>query len=339
MNELKPDNPIKLNEMDLIKRTIPDLGEKMCLFLNIEPSKSKELMDNFVVESKSSGHNNEIFFISFYDNQKVFLGKVCLKYSSKHEDKDRLQTESVILNLLAVNNIACPKIIDTGLDKKGTPFILMESINSDNASNCVIDTKTSELILNTIQQHELLLINNLDSLEFSKDSFNSNKKIDFVKKLIGFLKDFTPQFVIKDSLSFLDDYLNNTDSISRSIVTDRSVDNLFIGDNNKITMIDFSTVRIGTQFDNWIQFAEDPRGRFSCSREELVKLFFLKNNLSESELDFYYVSSIYTNLLQGIFTYQKNPKLSKQYVNNANESYMKFRKKKGVLIDIIINTP
>lgn len=334
MSELKPDNPIKLSEENSIKRTIPDLGEKMCLFFNIEPNKSKELMDNFIVESRSSGHNNEISFINFFNAKKVLLGKICLKYSSKHENENRLQTESVILNLLEVNNIICPKVIDIGLNKESIPFILMEVINTQNASNCLINIQTSELILNIIRQHELVLINNLETLGFSKDNLDSNKKIDFEKKLIGFLKDFTPQFMIKKSCSFLNSYLNNHGMVQRTIVTDRSVDNIFIGDNNQIIMIDFSTVRIGTQFDNWIQFIEDPRAKFSCSKEELIKLFFLKNNLSEGELDFYYVSSIYTNLLQGIFTHQKNPKLSLQYINNANETFMKFSKKKGVLIDI-----
>lgn len=332
MSELKPDNPIKLSEENLIKRTIPDLGEKMCLFFNIEQNKSKELMDNFIVELRSSGHNNEISFINFYNAQKVLLGKVCLKYTFKHEN--RLQTESVILNLLEANNILCPKVIDIGLNKEGIPFILMEVINTQNASNCLINIQTSELILNIIQQHELVLTNNLDAVGLSKDNLDSNKKIDFEKKLTGFLNDFTPQFMIKESCSFLNSYLNNPGMVQRTIVTDRSVDNIFIGDNNQIIMIDFSTVRIGTQFDNWIQFIEDPRAKFSCSKEELIKLFFLKNNLSEGQLDFYYVSSIYTNLLQGIFTHQKNPKLSLQYINSANEAFMKFSKKKGVLIDI-----
>jgi len=274
MNEFEPDNPIKLSEVDLIKRIIPDFGKKMCLFFNIEPNKSKELMDNFTIESRLSGHNNKIFFINFYNAQKVLLGKVCLKYSSKHGDENKLQVESVILNILEANNISCPKVISVGLNKESTPFILMETIDTQNASNFLIDIQTSESILNIIQQHELVLINNLDTLGFSKDKLDSNKKIDFGKKLMSFLRDFTPQFIIKESCSFLNNYLNNPDVIQRSIVTDRSIDNIFIGDNNQIIMIDFSTIRIGTQFDNWIQLIEDPRAKFSCSKEKLIKLFF-----------------------------------------------------------------
>jgi len=97
-------------------------------------------------------------------------------------------------------------------------------------------------------------------------------------------------------------------------------------------MIDFSTVRIGTQFDNWIQFIDDPRAKFSCSKKELIKMFFRKNNSDKDVINYYYVASIYTNLLQGIFTYQKNPTLSMQYINNANSAFEKFTKKKGVLI-------
>ncbi len=328
----KSNNLIRQKEKDLIKEMILISGEKICIFLNIESNRYKELVDNFVVESKSFGHNYDVFFISFYDTKKVLLSTVCLKSSFKREDK--LETESTILNLLKANNIRCPKIINSGHNKKEESFILMEAINTKNMHDCIVDIRASEEVLNTIQQHELVLTNNVNLLKFFKYNLNSHKKIDFKEKLVSFLKEYIPKFKIKESLAFLNYHLNKPDFIKRTIITDRSIDNVFFDNNNQITMIDFSMIRIGTQFDNWIQFTQDPRARFSCSQEELIKLFFKKNNLSKSKLNFYYVSSIYTNLLQGIFTYQKNQELSKKYIDNVNDIFMKFRKRKGVLIDI-----
>ena len=325
---------MKISGLEPIKKTIPGLGEKMCVFLNIKPSRAEELMENFVIESKLSGHNDEISLVNFYDARKILLGKACLKYSSEQERKNKLQMESNILNILNLSGIVCPKIIDAGSTKEGMPFIIMEAIKGKSASDCVLDIRIAELILDTIQSHESSLLDNLKTLQLSEGNLNVHQKIDFENKLKGFLRDFTPAFVIKDSYAFLNNYLNDLDVIKKSIVTDRSADNIFIGENNQIIMIDFSTVRIGAQFDNWIQFIDDPRARFSCAKEELIRLFFEKNHLQEKVMDFYYASSIYTNLLQGIFTYQKNPTLSMQYINNVNDAFKKFTKKKGVLIDI-----
>ena len=147
------------------------------------------------------------------------------------------------------------------------------------------------------------------------------------------MKRFTPHLKVKNSYSFLNKYLNDISVIEKTIVTDRSADNIFIGENNHIIMIDFSTVRIGIQFDNWIQFIDDPRAKFICSKDELVTIFFNKKSLNENVMDYYYAASIYTNLLQGIFTYKKNPTLSMYYIDNANGAFENFIKKKGVLID------
>ena len=98
-------------------------------------------------------------------------------------------------------------------------------------------------------------------------------------------------------------------------------------------MVDFSTVRIGTQFDNWIQFIEDPKGKFSCSQEELIQLFFKKIIWKKKELKFFYSASIYTNLLQGIFTYKKNPQLAMEYFRKVNYSYIKLTGENNILVD------
>lgn len=304
----------------------------MCLFLNIESGRSNELLDNFVVESKLSGHNNEISIISFYNTKKVLLGKACLKYSL--EQRDKLQLESTILSVLKSNNIVCPVVIDSVLDTIDSPSILMEVVSGTLASDLLLNPLTAESVLDTIQAHESILKDNLGALQAVNEVIDLEKEIDFEKKLIDYFEKFAPHFKIMSSFNFFNNYLNDFNIIKRSIVTDRSADNIFIGENNKIIMIDFSTLRIGTQFDNWIQFIDDPRVKFSCSKEELKKLFFRKNNLPKSILDFYYVASVYTNLLQGIFTYKKNPELSMQYINNANDAFEKFNKKKGVLIDI-----
>lgn len=334
MSEHTSDKSIKISGLEPIEKIISSSGKKICVFLNIESNRVEELMENFIVESKLSGHNNEISVVNFYDARKMLLGRACLKYSHGQERKNKLRIESNILTILNSDGIACPKIIDIGSYDEGTPFIFMEVIEGKSVSDCMLDIQVAELILDAIRSHELSLLDNLRTLQLSKENLNVHQKIDFEKKLEDFLRDFTPDFVIKDSYGFLNNYLNDPNVIKKSIVTDRSADNIFIGENNQIVMVDFSTVRIGTQFDNWIQFIDDPRARFSCSKEELIKLFFKKNHLQEGVMGFYHASSIYTNLLQGIFTYQKNPILSMQYINNANDAFEKFTKKKGVLIDI-----
>lgn len=333
MNELLLDKRTEINSVESIRNAVLDSGEKVCAFLNIKTDTPKDIIDNLVIETKLSGHNSDIFIIDFYNAQTKFLGKACLKYSSEIEHKNRLKIESDILEILNSKGVRCPKLIDTGIKREGNPFILMEAIKGDEVDGRVLDIQKAELILDIIQVHESVLLDNLDILKLSDEKLDLDKEVDFEKKLSSFLKRFTPHFRIKNSYSFLNEYLNNLDIIKKTITTDRSADNIFIGEGGQIIMIDFSTVRIGTQFDNWIQFIDDPRAKFSCSKEELMKMLLAKSNLNEDTINYYYIASIYTNLLQGIFTYQKNPVLSIQYINNANNAFTNFIKKKGVLID------
>lgn len=334
MNERLPGKRTEINNVEPIRNTVLDSGERVCAFLNIKTDTPKDIIDNLVIETKLSGHNNDIFIIDFYNTQTKFLGKACLKYSSEIESKNRLEIESDILEILGSKGIRCPKLISRGINREKKPFILMEAIKGDRVDGCVLNIQTAELILDIIQAHESVLSDNLDIIKLSDEKLDLDKEIDFENKLSSFLKHFTPHCRVENSYSFLNEYLNNLNVIKKTIITDRSADNILIGENGQIIMIDFSTVRIGTQFDNWIQFIDDPRAKFSCSKEELMKMFFAKSNLNEDIIDNYYAASIYTNLLQGIFTNQKNLALSIQYINNANSAFVNFTKKKGVLIDI-----
>jgi hypothetical protein len=334
MNENILYESISKSELEMIKTAIHTSVEKVCLFFSIDSDKTRELTDNLVVESKLFGHNSKIYIINFYNFQKILIGKMCLKYSCEKIYEGKLKIESDILNILNSNGVLCPKIINTGSNDEGAVFILMEAVEGESVAKIMLDIKKTESILDIIQFHELVLRDNLKTFQSNSDSFNLNKWIDFEKKLTSFLKNFAPSFIIKNSYGFINSYLNDHNIIKKTFATDRSVDNMFIRENDNIVLIDFSTIRIGTQFDNWIQFTEDPNANFSCTKEELIDLFFKKNNLQKNVLCFYYASSIYTNLLQGIFTYKKNPKLGELYIDNANESYKKFTKNKSVLIDI-----
>lgn len=313
---------------------------KICSYLNIEDNRIEELLNNFTIKSELSGHNNQIYLLDFYDNQKMFLGDICLKYSLEEKKRKDLQTEFNILNILRTNDILCPNIIDANFsDERNFSYILMETIKGRCVNDHDMDIQEAESILDIIQSHESVLRNNLQSLQSSAIISDLYQKIDFENKLSDFLLNFAPDFIIKDSFDFLNQHLNDIEVLKkRVIVTDRSVENIFIDQDNRIVMIDFSTVRIGTQFDNWIQFIDDPRITFSCTKEELITLFIEKNGLSEKDLDSFHVSSVYTNLLQGIFTYRKSPQLGISYINNANDSFKKLTKKKGVLIDVSLLT-
>lgn len=337
MNE-RLQSKLSTNEVveKLAAKILRNLGNKICSYLNIRDNKIEELLNNFTIKSELSGHNNQICLLEFYDNQKMFLGDICLKYSLEKKKMKGLQTEFNILNILRTNNILCPNIIDANFSNERNPsYILMETIKGRCVNDHDVDIQEAESILDIIQSHESVLLNNLQALQSSTIISDLYQKIDFENKLSDFFLNFAPDFIIKDSFNFLNQYLNDIEMLrKRVIVTDRSVENIFIDENNRIVMIDFSTIRIGTQFDNWIQFIDDPRVTFSCAKEELVTLFLKKNNLSGKDLDSFHASSIYTNLLQGIFTYRMSPQLGISYINNANNSFKKLTKKKGVLIDI-----
>lgn len=335
MNENIPNKSQRMS-IELINKLTPIFSEKIFSYLNIEPNKIDGLKKNSIVKSELSGHNNQICLIEYYDIKKKFVGEICLKYSIDRKKIKSLKIESGILDVLYLNNILCPKVIDTGFkDENDSTYIIMETVKGESVNNRVLNIDDAEKILDIIKSHEAVLLKNLQLLQIAGFTQDIYQEIDFEKKVLGFIKNFTPNFFIRDSYNFLNSRLNNTNVIKqRVIITDRSAENMFIDRNNKISMIDFSTVRIGTKFDNWIQFIDDPRAKFSCTKEELVRLFFKKNNLQESEKDFYYAASIYTNLLQGIFTYKKDSKLSMKYLKNVNYCFRKLINKKGVLIDI-----
>ncbi len=271
--------------------------------------------------------------IDFFNAQKRYIGESCLKYSIK-EEKDYLQIESKILSLLYSNNILCPVIIDTG-SRNGFSYILMETIKGDCLSNKIIDIKIANLVFDAIHQHESVLLDNIEILKQLGLFSDLSKEIDFESKLVSFLQKITPNFTIKKQLDFLNHHLNQPDVIAkRRIITDRSAENIFIDENNQLIMIDFSTVRIGTQFENWIQFIDCPHAKFSCTKKGLFDLLFEKMSMQKDDINLYYVSAIYVNLLQGIFTHKKDRQLSTQYINNVNTYFQKFTKKKGVLIEI-----
>jgi len=330
--ETEKSEPIDKIVMNILR----NLDNKICSYLNIKDIQIEELLNNFTIKSESSGYNNQICLIDFYDEQKNFLSDVCLKYSLEKEKRRGLQTEFNILNILRANNVLCPSIMDANFsDERNLSYILMETIKGKRLDDHDVSIQEAESILDIIQSHESILLDNLQVLQSSAFISNLYQEIDFENKLSGFLLNFAPDFLIKDSFKFLNQYLNDIETLrKRAIVTDRSIENIFINKNNRIIMIDFSTVRVGTQFDNWIQFIDDPRITFLCAKEKLITLFFKKNGLSEKDLDSFYASSIYTNLLQGIFTYRKNFKLGSGYVNNANNSFKKLTKKKSMLIDI-----
>ncbi len=330
MKEGLPNNSTK--ELELVENALHIFAEKICVFFDITPSKFEELLKNTVIDSKLSGHNNDVYTINFYDNQRILIGQICLKRASMKDVKNRLKIESDIMRLLSLGGIKCPKIIDTGVGDDDTPFILMETIDSQSTSSFVLNIALCGQILDTIQAHELILSSNLTQLQSAYNDIDLQKTVDFESKLAGLLKNILPTFDIHD-LYDLNKYLNDPEVIKKTIITDRSGDNIFVDGHNEITMIDFSTIRVGTQFDNWIQFIEDPRMQFSCDKEELIQLFFTKNNLSESKINFFYAASIYTNLLQGIFTYKKNTQLAIKYFENANNSFRKLRQSNNLLID------
>ncbi len=246
MNEHPSNKSEKTEAGKLVGELMPVFSEKICLHFDVELDNAGVLKNNFFVKSELSGHNNQICLIDFFDAQKRYIGESCLKYSIK-EEKDYLQIESKILDLLYSNNILCPVIIDTG-SRNDFSYILMETIKGDCLSNKIIDIKIANLVFDAIHQHESVLLDNIEILKQLGLFSDLSKEIDFESKLVNFLQKFMPNFTIKKQLDFLNHHLNQPDVIAkRRIITDRSAENIFIDENNQLIMIDFSTVRIGTR--------------------------------------------------------------------------------------------
>lgn len=319
-----------------ISRILKDSEMKIFAYLHSKSISVSKISKNFKIKSRIYGHNNQIYLIDLYNDQKKPAINICLKYSIGIKKREELKKEFILLDILHKNNMPCPAIIASNFSSKNNiSYILLETVEGECVSNYQIDIQKAGLILDSIRIHESILLNNIKTFNSISIISNLHKKIDFEKKLLDFISNFAHNFIVKDSLNFLNKYLNNTDiRNNRTIITDRSAENIFINRDEKITMIDFSTIRIGTQFDNWIQFIDDPRITFLCSKNDLITLFFNKNSLSKNDTSYFYAASVHTNLLQGIFTYSQNPKLGTQYISNANDAFKRLTKRKGVLIDI-----
>lgn len=328
-----------MNEIEvhsLVLQILKKSKNRISSYLEIDDYQFEDVLSRFVVRTELSGHNNQICLVDFFDNKGNFLSGACVKYSLGEKMKSGLALEANILSLLSLNKKICPKLLDSGiLEQDNVSYIITEIIRGTLTNHSDLSIEKASLVLDVVQLHEAVLLDNIQIWDTASTFNDLYKKTDFKKKVTTFLTGFVPGSVINDSLSFLNYYLNHERTISRRvIVTDRSVENIFQNQNGDIVMIDFSTIRVGTQFDNWIQFIDDPRITLSCKKEDLVNLFFKRNKLNTKDLKFFYAASVYTNLLHGIFTYEKNPRLGINYFKNANESFMKLKNKKSTLIDI-----
>ncbi len=326
-----------INDNAIASQILEKSKNIISLYLKINSEQFQSTLQNAVIRKKLSGHNNQVHLVDFFDGNGNILGSVCLKYSLNEKLQSGLITEANILKILHSENInICPKIIDLDtLVESNITYIVMETANG-NLINCLsLKIETMNKIFDLILFHESVLLEKASYLNSPSVVRDLHRKINFNNKITKLLTSFVPNFTIKNSLSFLNYYLNSKHAISqRAIVTDRSVENIFQNKNNDIILIDFSTIRVGTQFDNWIQFIDDPRASFSFPKEDLITILFERNKLNTKLVKLFYSASVYTNLLQGIFTYEKNPKLGINYFKNANKSFSMLKKKKGVLIDI-----
>lgn len=324
----------KINTSMIVKILLKS-KKRLGFYLNIKQNSFDYIIENFVVRTHLSGHNNKICLIDFYNNHNKLIGNVCLKYCFGKEKIGRLKSEFNILKILKSSDILVPEVLSFNrfLDIDFA-CIIMSIIDGKIFSDFNINISDAGRILSSIERIEKVLNKNINKIQNKKIILNLNKKIDFEKKLLIYIKNNIPNFTIISSLSFINKYLNSKSIMNkRVLVTDRSVVNIFKR-NSEFIFIDFSTIRIGTEFDNWIQFIDDPRAKLTCDKTKLIKIFFAKKNLKKNDIKYFYTASVYTNLLQGIFSYQNDHKLGISYFENANKSFMKLMNKKSVLIDV-----
>lgn len=302
-------------------------ADEVCAFLKLDKKTFLESVRNSIFQENLSGHNYHVCLVDFRGKEGNSLGSVCIKYSSDEKMQPGLAVEVKALGLLYLNKKICPMIVDTGvLEQEGTTYIVMETIRGNPVQSTELHIENMEVIFDLIQFHESILLKNAQDLGALSHIEDFHQETDFEKKIHMLLAKHVPDLTLEDSLNFLNPYLNDRRVIQkRTLVTDRSVENIFQNKNGKIVLIDFSTIRVGTQFDNWIQCIDDPRACFSCKKEELIELFFERNGLNKKDIGLFYAASVYTNLLQGIFTYKKNSKLGMSYFKNATESCRRLR--------------
>jgi tRNA A-37 threonylcarbamoyl transferase component Bud32 len=315
---------------------VKDFKIEICDYFKININSFNVSLDNIQILNELSGCNSHVCLLNFYDKENNKLSKFCLKHSFGSDKESCLKNERDILKLLNLFDINSPKVIGfrSSVDRF-TPCILMEFIQGHSVDKFKPSLNQVDLVIDKIIEHQLVIRNNL----ITPYSFISDRDlgayIDFEMKVKTILASNIPNFTVHSSLGFLNDYLNDAKIIrERVVVTDRSAENIIFNNYNEVTLIDFSTLRVGTKFDNIIQFIDDPRTVLPVDKNILLKQLFNKFNFSKDEIKYYYVASIYTNLLQGIYTYSKNPKIAIDYIKNANLSFEKLINKKSVLIVI-----
>lgn len=309
---------------------------EICEYLKLNENSADLLLDNLEVKEELSGCNNYICLLGFYNSRDNRYGSFCLKHCLSTEKELQLKKEVHVLRLLNSHNFKCPRVIGykSSIDRF-TPCILMECVSGLSLNKIKLSLTQVHLVIDKIVEHQLIIRNNLITLSsfISEDDFG--EYIDYELKIKKYLENSNTGFGICNSLGFLNKYLNNKKVIDeRVVVTDRSAENIILNDCEEIAFIDFSTLRIGTKFDNIIQFIDDPRISLPIDKELLVKKLFTKFGFSEIEIKYYYAASVYTNLLQGIFTHNKNPDIANDYIKNANIAFESLVNKKSVLIGI-----
>jgi serine/threonine protein kinase len=310
-------------------------ADKIGAYLKLDTERLDDVLRNAVVREKSSGYNNQICIVDFFDSKGGNLGGICLKRALSKETQSSLVMEADIMELFYLNKVACPRILDLNTLENNTVYIVMEAVKGNPVNLFDLSSKKIQTILDLIRLHESKLARGIRNLRSLSPIGNLRGVMDFENKVLMLLAKHVPGFSLEDSLGFLNVYLNDEQTIRRrTIVTDRSSDNIFQDENGNIVLIDFSTIRIGSQFDNWIQLIDDPRANFYFKREDLIKMFFGRNKLDANILNSFQAASVYTNLLQGIFTYEKNRNLAAGYFKNANKSFMKLTNKKNMLIRV-----
>lgn len=279
------------------------------------------------------GHNSRIFLVTFFDKKRNVLGRINVKFPINERAADNLLLERHILSLLgpASSEPIVPKAVgSTVLENEN--YNLLEYVAGQPITGMSVDLVFAEKVLNSILTHEQILDKKFDTLQhFHAISNNLLRRINYSHKIGRAIQEHAPHLNLSAPLEFLNTLLNQKSELkNRKLITDRSGGNILVTKNNKIAFIDFSTVRIGTRFDNWVQFIDDPRISFSCSREQLIQLFFKKNDLihTHRELSLFHAASLYTNLMQSIFTHKKDPELSGAYLERANNAYTALTGKK-----------
>jgi len=287
---------------------------------------------SFVVRETNGGLNSVVYVVELF-NRNVATATIAIKlFSQKNQENSQIEYDIVTVLYSTKSFVAEPLFQYSG-NESIPPYNIMEYVEGVVLSETPIVFVEGKKIIDLIRSHQEIL--QTHKTLFSGKSFykNINNFIEYEKKIEQLANQYLTDVALVVVPTGINTLLNSMVIMNqRSIVTDRSSANCVRTLENEFYLIDFSTVRIGTIFDNFLQWLDDPKTLLTdTDREALVE--YVQDSYTTITKDQYYAAALYTNFLQAVFNREGNKTISNLYIKKVNYYYQMLYKTKGILLD------